>query len=222
VQRNNEDTGGADHWYTSAMETATSFDIFHTALLGMDCQAGIVSVYAKPPEEFVQRASSVLKAARRSGMPVILVEVGFRPGLPEVSGNNKLFAAIKANPQHQQFFQSASGAIHPSLGPEPGDIVVTKHRISAFPGTDLQMILRARDIHTLVLFGIATGGVVLSTLLEACDADYRVAVIADCCADLDEELHNALVHRLFPVRGEVITAGDFVKALEAARAAYRW
>jgi nicotinamidase-related amidase len=193
-----------------------SFDVAHTALVAMDCQAGIVSIYAKPQEEFVERVSSVLRAARTAGMPVIMVQVGFRPGLPEVSGRNKLFGAIKQSPQHQKLFEGAAGAIHPALGPEPGDILVTKHRVSAFAGTDLSMLLRVMEIDAIVLFGIATSGVVLSTLLDACDADYQIVVIADCCADLDAELHGTLIGRLFPRRAEVMTASEFVKALHLA------
>jgi len=194
-----------------------SLDISHTALLAMDCQSGIVSIYAKPQEEFIARAASVVKAARSFGMQVIHVRVGFRPGLPEVGTRNKLLAAIKASKQHQEFFQGASGEIHPALGPEPDDIVVTKHRVSAFAGTDLEMILGAKEINTLVLFGIATSGVVLSTLLQASDADYNLVVIADCCADQDAELHHALLTRLFPKRGEVTTASDFLKLLGSRR-----
>ena len=195
------------------MPPQPSFDIARTALLAMDCQAGIVSTYAKPPEEFAARAAAVLRAARSAGMTVIHVQVGFRPGLPEVSERNKLFGAVKSNPLYQKFFEGASGAIHPALGPEPGDLVVTKHRVSAFAGTDLQVLLRAKEIDTLVLFGIATTGVVLSTLLEACDADYRLFVIVDCCADIDAGLHDALMERFFPSRGEVITSQMFIEAL---------
>jgi nicotinamidase-related amidase len=184
----------------------------------MDCQAGIVSIYAKPPEEFVERASSVLRAARRVAMPVVHIQVGFRPGLPEVSSRNKLFSAVKSSPQHQQLFQGAAGAIHPALGPEPDDIVVTKHRVNAFVGTDLEMLLRARGVEAIVLFGIATSGVVLSTLLHACDADYKIIVIADCCADLDAELHAVLLNRLFPQHAEVLSAAEFVKALQSTYA----
>jgi nicotinamidase-related amidase len=198
------------------MGNAMAFDIAHTALLAMDCQAGIVSIYAKPPEEFIGRASTVLRAARRAGMLVMHVQVGFRPGLPEVSSRNKLFAAIKSSPQHQEFFQGAAGAIHPSLGPEPGDVVVTKHPVSAFTGTDLEMLLRAREIESIVLFGIATSGVVLSTLLHASDCDYKLTVISDCCAELDAQLHEALLTRLFPQRADVLTAAEFVQALESA------
>jgi nicotinamidase-related amidase len=191
------------------------FDPPHTALLAMDCQTGIVSVYAKPQEDFLSRASSVLMAARAVGMLVVQVQVGFRSGLPEVSRRNKLFGAIKASKPHQEFFDGSSGAIHPTLGPHPADILLTKRRISAFVGTDLEMLLRANEIETIVLFGIATSGVVLSTLLEASDADYGLVVIADCCADLDLELHAALLERLFPTRAEVITAKDFVAMLSS-------
>ena len=91
------------------------------------------------------------------------------------------------------------------------EIVITKHRVSAFSGSDLSVILRVNDIDTLVLFGIATSGVVLSTLLEASDADFRLAVIKDCCADLDTALHDALIERLFPPRARVLSASDFLK-----------
>jgi len=196
------------------MANALSFYPAHTAVLGMDCQTGVVAIYAKPQEPFIERCSSVLRSARKAGMPVIHVKVGFRPGLPEVSMRNRLLASIKSSPQHQKLFEGESGAIHPALGTAQDDIVVAKHRISAFPGSDLQMILRSREVDTLVLFGIATSGVVLSTLLEACDADYRTVVIADCCADTDAELHRVLIERLFPLRGEVATAAEFLKAVE--------
>ncbi|HWE51014.1 MAG TPA: isochorismatase family cysteine hydrolase [Bryobacteraceae bacterium] len=188
------------------------------AVLAMDCQAGLVSVYAKPPEEFAARASQVLQSARSAGLPVVHVQVGFRPGLPEISPRNKIFASLKSSAQHQKLFEGAAGAVHPALGPEPGDIVITKHRVSAFAGTDLAMVLRAKEISTVVLFGIATSGVVLSTLLEACDADFKIVVISDCCADLDTELHDALLNRLFPRRADVLTAADFVKSLQPSDA----
>lgn len=191
-----------------------TFDRHHTAVLGMDCQNGIVSVYTKLEDGFIERASKVLNTVRDAGITVIHVQVGFRPGLPEVSERNKFFGAVKASKPHQEFFQGSSGAIHPALGPKPEDIVVTKSRISAFTGTDLDMILRAKEIDTVVLLGISTSGVVLSTLLQASDADYRVVVIEDCCADLDQELHAALMGRLFSQRAEVISAEEFVTAVE--------
>jgi nicotinamidase-related amidase len=190
-----------------------AFDLAHTALLAMDCQAGIVSIYIKDGG-FIERAARVVKASRTAGIPVVHIQVGFRPGLPEVSRRNKLFAALKDDPQRQKLFQGEAAVIHPALGPEPTDVVVTKHRVSAFKGTDLEMVLRAKEIETLVLFGIATSGVVLSTLLDACDFDFNVVVISDCCADMDPELHTALLTRLYPRRAEVMTADEFETALK--------
>jgi nicotinamidase-related amidase len=195
------------------MPAQLSIDPARTALLSMDLQAGIVSIYVKD-QELLARAATVLQRARASGLRVIHMQVGFRLNLPEVSSRNLLFAAIKSSPQHQRLFQGPAGAIHSAVAPQADDIVITKHRVSAFTGTDLEMILRANDIETLVLFGIATSGVVLSTLLQAADADYRLVVIKDCCADVDLELHNSLLDKLFPKCAQVFTASEFVDHLD--------
>ena len=197
------------------MSTAFPIDPEHTAVLNMDCQIGIVSIYTKGDKDtFLARAAAVLNHARASRMTVIHVKVGFRSGLPEVSSRNQLFGAIKASPQHQSLFQEPLGAIHPMLAPTEQETVVTKRRVSAFTGTDLAMILRANSIDTLVLFGIATSGVVLSTLLEASDADFRLAVIKDCCTDLDADLHQTLLAKFFPMRATVLSAADFIQPIE--------
>jgi nicotinamidase-related amidase len=195
------------------MADGFTIDPARTAILGMDCQAGIVSIYTRGAKDaFLVRVASVLHHARARGMTIIHVVVGFRPGLPEVSPRNALFGAIKSSEQHQQLFREPLGAIPEMIAPQDGEIVITKSRISAFAGTDLAMILRANDIDTLVLYGISTSGVVLSTLLEAADADYRVAVIGDCCADLDAALHDCLIQRFFPTRGSVLSSEGFIAA----------
>jgi nicotinamidase-related amidase len=189
-----------------------NIDAAHSAILSMDLQAGIVSVYVKD-ESFVPRAARTLTAARSAGLPVVHVKVGFRPSVPEASPRNMFLSAIKASPPHQRFFQDASGAIHPDLGVADRDLIVNKSRVSAFAGTDLEVLLRANDVSTLVLFGIATSGVVLSTVLEAADRDYRLIVVKDCCADLDADLHDALIDKIFPRQATVVSADQLTQAL---------
>jgi len=190
---------------------AFTIDPVRTAVLSMDCQVGIVSIYTREAKDaFLGRAASVLNHARANGMTIIHIQVGFRPGLPEVSSRNALLGPIKSSEQHQQLFREPLGAIPDAIAPQEKEIVITKHRISAFAGTDLAMILRANDIDTLVLYGIATSGVVLSTLIDAADADYRVAVIGDCCADTDSTLHDCLLQRFFPTRGSVLSSSEFI------------
>jgi nicotinamidase-related amidase len=77
------------------------------------------------------------------------------------------------------------------------------------------MILRAKDIETLILMGIATSGTVLSTLLHACDADFRVIVVKDCCADQDPDVHTCLTGKVFPRVATVVTAGELIEALQS-------
>ena len=190
-------------------------DLTRAAILSMDLQTAIVSIYAKSQPDFSPRVASVLKEARERAMTVIHVQVGFRPGFPEVSERNQLFGATKTSAQWQQVFQGPAGAIHPDVAPVNDEIVVTKHRVNAFHGTDLEMILRAKEIDTLVLFGIATSGVVLSTLLDASDADYRLIVVKDCCFDLDADVHACLIEKVFPRRATVLSADELREALNS-------
>ena len=191
------------------MSTALSVERTRSAVLSMDCQTGVVSVYVKD-EGFIPRAASVLKKAREIGLPIVHVKVGFRPNVPEASPRNVFLSTVKASPPHQRFFQNESGAIHAGLAPDESDLLVTKSRVSAFAGTDLDLLLRAQDVDTLILFGIATSGVVLSTVLHAADLDYRLVVVKDCCADLDSDLHTCLVDKVFPRQATVISADDFL------------
>jgi nicotinamidase-related amidase len=184
-----------------------------TAVLSMDMQTAIVQIYVGDPGALTSRAAGVLTRCREQGMTVIHIQVGFRPGLPEISSRNALFASIRTSPERQKLFQGDSGRIHPAVAPVGEDIVITKHRISAFTGTDLDMILRANEIDTLILFGIATSGVVLSTLLDAVDADYRAIVVKDCCIDRDAEVHSVLVEKFFLQRGTVVTAVELLESL---------
>lgn len=181
------------------------------ALLVMDVQEGIVARFVQGGD-FLERIQTAITAARRASIPVIYVRVAFRPGFPEVSPKNKSFAAIK---QQRGSWQPgvATTEIHPTIAPQSTDIVVTKRRVSAFSGSDLEMVLRAQGITRLVLCGIATSGVVLSTLREAADKDYELTVLADGCVDADEEVQRVLLTKVFPRQADVIPVATWTARL---------
>lgn len=77
--------------------------------------------------------------------------------------------------------------------------------MSAFSGGDLDVVLRARAIDSLVLTGIATSGAVLSTLRQAADLDFDLTVLSDGCADPDDEVHRVLIEKVFPSQAQVMT-----------------
>jgi isochorismate hydrolase len=84
---------------------------------------------------------------------------------------------------------------------------------SAFTGSDLEVVLRAGGIDSLVLAGIATSGVVLSTLRQAADLDYRLTVLADGCLDADPEVHRVLLEKVFPRQADVVRIADWTASL---------
>jgi nicotinamidase-related amidase len=180
-----------------------------TALLVMDMQMGIVPRYTQQADEIIKNVAGAIKAAREKEVTVIFVRVGFQKGFPEISAGNKLFSTLRNRLNDASL--DAYMQIHPELGMEEGDIIVNKKRISAFSGSDLEIILRAQNISHLVLTGIATSGVVLSTLREAFDKDYQLAVLSDGCADSDEEVHQVLINKIFPKQAEVMTVDDWKK-----------
>jgi nicotinamidase-related amidase len=183
-----------------------SLDPAKSALLVMDFQTVIVENYAPDKEQLLAATNAALAAARHNDMRVIYVVVGFRPGFPEVSPRNQTFSSLKAR-------GGIPSDVHPKVAPQGEEPVVTKHRVGAFFGTDLDMLLRANDVDTLVFAGISTSGVVLSTLRHASDADYRLAVLRDCCADPDAEVHACLLDKVFPRQATVTDSKDFLAAL---------
>ena len=194
------------------MTTQLSIDRDRTALLVMDYQNDIVgSVSASERAGLLHRASSVVAATRRAGVPVVYVVVSFRPGHPEVSARNKSFSAMKSTGRLREGTPGAE--VHGSVRPDPGEVVVTKRRVGAFSTTDMETVLRSMGVTNLVLAGISTSGVVLSTVRWAADADYEIVVLADCCADPDPEVHRVLTEKVFPRQATVARSLDYLHAL---------
>jgi nicotinamidase-related amidase len=181
----------------------------NTALLVMDMQAAIVGMLPETVSAtLLPKVTAAITHARSKSIPVIYVVVGFRQGAPEISLNNKSFSAFK--PRFEDAAMATGFAtLHSDIISQPDEPIVTKRRVSAFTGSDLEVILRAYGAQHLLLTGIATSGVVLSTLREAADKDYRLTILADCCADGDEEIHRVLTTKVFPRQADVISLEDW-------------
>jgi nicotinamidase-related amidase len=179
-------------------------------LLAMDFQHGVVESIADP--SVLDAASRAVKAARASEIPVMFVRVAFRPGYPEAAASNAAFGAIAERGDAMTQDHPAT-QVHDALEPRPDEPVVVKRRVSAFSGSDLDVLLRAAGADTLVLAGIATSGVVLSTVRQAADLDYRLIVLADACADRDPEVHRVLTEKVFPRQAQVTVTDEWIQTL---------
>lgn len=167
-----------------------------TALLLMDFQEFALKNFL--PEtaasDVVTCATKLLASAREARILVVHITVNFRHGYPEISPRNKMFCWLRDSGLIEP--GSDGTAINAALSPTEREPVIAKHRIGAFMGTDLDRILRAQGIQTLICAGVTTSGVVLSTVRQAFDLDYELIVVRDGCADTDNEVHDFLVDRI--------------------------
>jgi nicotinamidase-related amidase len=193
------------------MESPATVDPTRTALLIMDYQPGIVAMVEDPPA-LLARMASARATARAAGAHIGYVRVAFTPeDRTAVSPRNKSFSALAQTDRMTDGTPDA--AVHPDLAPEPGDIEVRKIRVGAFSTTDLADQLAGRGIDTLILAGISTSGVVLSTIRDAADHDYRLFVLVDCCADTNPDVHRILTEHVFPRQSDIITSADLAALL---------
>ena len=185
-----------------------------TALLMADfATSGIGQNPVAEERHTLERAKDVLDAARTAGVFVAYCVSHFRPGYPEVSDRDRTRAARRDS--GEVLPADPTELIHTSVKPMPGEPVLGKHRTSAFSGSAFEMVLRAKNIDTLILMGHSTSGVILSTVRLAADLDYQLVVVEDGCADRDPEVHKLLMEKVFPRQGTVVSSKEMVEALAA-------
>lgn len=167
------------------------------ALLVIDFINDIVNLESKvaPNAAFavehqvIEHANQAIATARQTKIPIIFVKLGFSQGYPECPETSPIFAGAK----HNHLFQLGtwSTEYHPDLDVRETDTSLVKHRVSAFYGTDLETILRAQDIDTLILTGVSTAMAIDHTVRDAHDRDYKVIVLEDACAAATQAHHDA-------------------------------
>jgi nicotinamidase-related amidase len=185
----------------------SELDPSRTALLVMDYQQGILN-RMEDPDALAAKARAAIDTMRGAGATIGYVRVAFTEEDLEAMPDGAPMARVKAMPAGSMGADSPATQIDERVAPQEGDIVVRKTRVGAFGTTDLDEQLRARGVDTLVLAGISTSGVVISTLVDAHDRDYRLFVLTDATADPDAELHASLIGGYFPKRAEMIEVAD--------------
>jgi nicotinamidase-related amidase len=182
-----------------------AIDPGRSALLVMDYQAGILDRLPQA-DELLARAAETIALVRGLGGQIGYVRVAFEDADYADIPATSMMGARVASAGRTFRNDSPATAIHDRIAPEPGDIVVRKTRVGAFSTTDLDQQLRDRGIDTLILAGLSTSGVVLSTVRDAHDRDYRVFVLADLTADPEPGVHEFLTGTIFPRQAYVITS----------------
>ncbi|HEY2673436.1 MAG TPA: MFS transporter [Rugosimonospora sp.] len=197
-------------------DPSATVDPRQTALLVMDLQPAILGSLPES-DALVSRLAGAIATARDRGAHVGYVRVAFEDAdYAAIPPENKSFAPLAGGGHLHN--AAPESAVHDDVTPRSGDILVRKTRVGAFSTTDLDRQLRDRGITTLILGGVSTSGVVLSTVRDAADRDYRVFVLSDGSADSDREVHDVLTRKVFPRQADVITVAELPDLLSAQRA----
>lgn len=188
-------------------DATPTIDPQRSALLVMDYQEAIVGMI-DDGDALVARAVRAIDLVRARGGHVGYVRVAFTDAdLQSIPPTSRMGARIASGPEAFRD-DSAATQIDARLAPRHGDMIVRKTRVGAFSTTDLAQQLADREIDTLILAGISTSGVVLSTVRDASDRDYALYVLSDATADRDASVHACLMEQVFPRQADVITVAE--------------
>lgn len=91
---------------------------------------------------------------------------------------------------------NSRGAEFYEVKPKNSDYIVTKHRYSAFVGTDINLILRSKGIETLLFTGTVTNVCVETTARDGFNLDYNVILVEDCCGAYFPEEHASTLNNI--------------------------
>ncbi|WP_459616839.1 cysteine hydrolase family protein [Bordetella sp. 2513F-2] len=150
-------------------------------------------------------AAALLGGARERGLPLVHVRIAFREDGADLLANCRIFQGVAASGAVRE--GQWGSEFHEALAPLPHELVVTHRRISAFHGTPLDELLRARGVGRLVVAGVATHSVVEGTVRHASDIGYEVMVAEEACAAADAAVHAAALASMRLV-AEVGTVAD--------------
>jgi ureidoacrylate peracid hydrolase len=233
------------HATIEAQPAPLTIDTARTALLVVDMQndfgaqggmfdrAGIdISII----QEVSRPISAAVAAARRTGIPVIYIKMGFRPNLSDAGAPDSPNWIKHAPMRVGDAVPAPDGTegrilirdtwntdIVSELKPEPGDIVIYKHRYSGFFQTDLDAVLKRLNAKYLVVTGCTTSVCVESTIRDAMFRDYACLLLADCTAEpvghgLPRSNHEASLLVIQSLFGWVCNSDQFISVLEARHA----
>ena len=173
--------------------------IDRAALVIMHYQVDVFAIlFGEQPSPLLDKCNALIRRWRGTGRPVMFPNFYLGAEYEFASKNNRLISSIVPT----GYFRNSLPVN--GLATERDDLFYQCPRASVFHDTTLDADLRARGISTLVMAGISSTGVVLSSVTWASDADYDVRLVRDCCFDPDQDAHEALFRTGYGGRVQVV------------------
>jgi maleamate amidohydrolase len=160
--------------------------------------------------EGIAAIGKLLAAARERGLPVIYTTGARREDRWDVG------SWAWKNPRVAEDPRTGPGGLDgntiiPDVAPQPRDLVIRKHKPSAFFGTPLSSFLVQLGADSLLLAGTTTSGCVRATALDAFSNNYRVAVVEECCFDRSQASHAVSLCDMHAKYADVVKLDDAVR-----------
>lgn len=198
-----------------------TIDIAKTALLILDLQNEMVSPDGKvgggglakavAERHVLDNAAKTLSAARKRGVAVVYVRVGFRADYLDSVSKAARVAKLRAN---QAVIVGTWGTEFPDvIAPKPGELIITKQCVNPFFNTGLMTWLWNKGVQNLVVGGVSTNMVVEMTMRAGDDAGFAMTAIEDCCAAPNADVHRYAIENSLPLFGAVASSDKFIAGL---------
>ncbi len=199
-----------------------------TALIVVDVQndfchsKGVFSKYREANLDRVQQAVkklyTLIGKCREFEIPIIFIKTIHSPWTNSPSWGKRLEGSaekMRICPPNE------FGSHFYTVEPEEHDCIVTKHRYSAFVGTDLDLILRSKGIENILVTGVVTNVCVETTARDGFNRDYNVVLVEDCCGAYDNAEHAATLNNINKYFGTVVTSETLMESLNRKKPAPR-
>jgi nicotinamidase-related amidase len=190
------------------------------AVLTMELQRGVVGDLSSFPElataaqdaGVITNTARLLAAARAAGVPVVHCTAGFRPDRRGSATNSPLISAMLRRPEHLVDGTPAVELV-PELGPAPDDLVSHRgHGVSPFGGTDLDPMLRALGVSTVVATGVSSNLGIVGLAIEAVNLGYRVVVVTDAVCGVPADYADAVARHTLALVASLATTDEVATA----------
>ncbi len=165
-------------------------------------------------QKVVPRISSFIESFRELSLPVIFIRTihsdwtNSPSWLRRMGGMAEKFPVCLPNTWGAEFFK---------VKPKGNEYIVTKHRYSAFVGTDLNLILRSKGIETLLLTGVVTNICVETTARDGFNLDYNIILVEDCCGAYLMAEHRSTLNNISKYFGIVSDSNSIIKILKSIK-----
>ena len=171
--------------------------------------------------DMLENSQRVVESARRAGATILHAPITFAPGYGELGDPDKVYGILKGVIDSNSFVKGTWGAeICDQMAPQEGDIVVEgKRGLDTFATTNLDFILRSREIETVMLGGFLTNCCVESTMRSAYEKGYDVITLTDCTAATSAEEQQSATSQDYPMFSQPMTSADAIGMLQGAAVA---